>query len=63
MDDPYFNLSPAFSLFRSMGMVVDDVGVRGMFAFTVQLGFPSKTVYVKAPSQPAPIFLSVQVTS
>lgn len=42
------SLSHALRRLKALGIWVDDVNIRGNFAFVAQIGSPDKTLYVKA---------------
>ena len=47
-DDPTRHLAAALPTLKNLGVVVDDVTYRGMFAFVLEIGHPERTVYVKS---------------
>ena len=55
-------LAAALPLLRSMGVDVYNVGIRGMFAFVLQKGYPSKTVLEKSVSRTTALELAVQLS-
>lgn len=50
-DEPTDRLSSALPALRELAVNVDDVGLRGSFAFIAQIGYPDKTVLSKALTQ------------
>ena len=61
-DDSTSSLGPALATFKSLGADVENIGYRGMFAFAMQKGFPSKTVLAKSASGPSALRLTVQLS-
>ena len=61
-DEPFQSLGAALPVLLSMGVDVASVGFRGMFAFVLQKGFPSKTVLAKSTTRASPLEMTVQIT-
>ena len=47
-DEPMRYLEPAFPRLRLAGVHVEDVKIRGSFAFVIQTGYPENTMFVKS---------------
>ena len=61
-EEPFRSLSAALPVLLSMGVDVASVRYRGMFAFVLQKGSPSKTVLAKSASRASPLELAVQLS-
>ena len=62
-DAAYADLSSALPMLNTAGVSVSDVGMRGMFAFVLQKGYPGKTVMVKRQSSAQCSALSLNVST
>jgi Interleukin-like EMT inducer len=53
-DEPMRQLGPVLRRLRAAGIKIDDVQLRGSFAFIIQVGYPENAVFAKAINNDQP---------